>query len=763
MRTALKTSFKYRVKHRQPYRTRLKLPVLLSRDALCRQIEKLLHELSGVTGVEVHASTGSVILEHPGGLVEIAAVLETIDEALARPVPPGNSSPVLPTKSTKCRLCGTDRSLKNTDKKNHVSGLVLVASGLYLLYLWMRHLFSAAPVPISAVSRVTNLPALVALGLSIPIQRQAIQNLKRTGKPDIGLLSTGLLYLSILFGNAVTALVVFWLFNLSGWLESRIRERTRTAVRAMLQQKVTEVWLVRDRVEIQVSVDELVPGDVISLRLGNTIPIDGTVVEGKALINESVMTGETFPSFRRKGDNVLAGTIIDEGRILVRVDSVGEETRLAAVIRLIEEAESKRAPLQVTSQRFSEAIVLVSLSLSLGTFLLTGSLLRAMAALIITCPCAIRISTSVVMSAAMGNAATRGILIKGGLYLELGGNVDVLVFDKTGTLTGNIPEISRVVTLDEDFEPVFILQLAASSQLRWKHPLTRAVVEKAREMGVDIIPHDQTDLHIGQGVETRIGKRDILVGSRQFLESRLIDFTAGDTHEKRMLGCGENALYVACNHRLVGLIGVKDYLRSDTPRILQELRGMGVRHIVMLTGDGEQGAKAIAKHLSLDELHWSQSPEDKAAWIVRWKKNHPHDVVAMVGDGINDTPAFACSDLSFAIGEGGADVAVEYADIVLQHGDLALVAETVGLGQKTVSVIRQDYAMAIGLNSVGLVMTTLGWITPFAGAFLHNLITLIVVSNSAKLLAYKKDPNALAQKSSGRNQLDLIVLKKTPD
>jgi cation-transporting P-type ATPase C len=231
---ALKACLQYKVKHRQLYRTRLKLPVLFSRDALCSQIEKLLRELSGVTGVEVHASTGSVILEHPDGLVEIAAVLEIIDEALARPVPQGNSSPVLPTKSTKCRLCGTDRSLKNTDKKNHVSGLVLVASGLYLLYLWMRHLFSASPVPISAVSRVTSLPALVALGLSIPIQRQAIQNLKRTGKPDIGILSTGLLYLSILFGNAVTALVVFWLFNLSGWLESRIRERTRTAVRAML-------------------------------------------------------------------------------------------------------------------------------------------------------------------------------------------------------------------------------------------------------------------------------------------------------------------------------------------------------------------------------------------------------------------------------------------------------------------------------------------------------------------------------------------------
>ena len=566
-----------------------------------------------------------------------------------------------------------------------------------------------------------------------------MENLKRSGKPDIGLLSTGLLYLSILFGNAATALVVFWLFNLSGWLESRITERTRKAIRLMLQQKETGAWLIKDGVEIRIPVAELAAGDIISLRHGNTIPVDGTVIKGKALVNEAAMTGESFPVYRNKDDHVLAGTVIDEGEILVRVVSAGEQTRLAAIIRCIEKAESSTSPLQVTSRRFSEAIVPVSLSLALGTFLLTGSLLRAMAVLIITCPCAIRLSTSVAMSAAMGNGAGRGILIKGGRYLELCGRIDVLVFDKTGTLTGPIPDVSEVVVLDGRFKTETILQLAASVQKVWQHPMSRAVIENARGRGLALIPCEKTGFVVGQGVQARIRSHDFLAGSLRFMENHHIDTAAAALHEKRMYEHGEHILYIARAGRLIGLIGIKSRLRGNMRLTMEKLRSMGVRRLVMLTGDGEQGAKATAAHLVIDEFHWNQTPEDKAAWITNWKKNHQNDVVAMVGDGINDTPAFACADLSFAIGEGGADAAVEYADIILQQGDPALIAEAVELGRKTVSVIRQDYAMAIGLNSAGLILTTLGVISPFAGAFLHNVIIMIVVANSGRLLTCKND------------------------
>ncbi len=407
----------YSIKQRQTYRTRIKFRRLRRQPGLCRQARLLLLEYPGISAADVRARSGSVILEHPAGPVEIAAVLKIITQAVFLSRKASLSGQDLSTNPRRCEKRGN--AYRPSDKKNHVSGPTLVAAGLYLLILWARNLFFTRvdPLPVSIITRVTSFPALVALGLSIPIQRQALENLRHTGKPDIGLISTGLLYLSILLGNTTTALVVFWLFNLSSWLESRIRTRTRRAIRAMLQQKVTDVWLVRDGVEIRVSVEELVTGNVISLRRGNTIPADGTVVLGKALVNESVMTGERFPGVKNVGHHVLAGTIIDEGFMHVRVDAAGEDTRLAAIIRLIEETESQAAPLQITSQRFSENIVPWSLSFALGTFLFTGSLLRAMAVLIITCPCAIRISTSVAMSAAMGNAAAGSIFMKGGEYV----------------------------------------------------------------------------------------------------------------------------------------------------------------------------------------------------------------------------------------------------------------------------------------------------------------------------------------------------------
>ena len=735
-------SVKYKIAHCLPWRTRIRIVRLREKSrTVSREIERQLEELDNIVLAEVRSSTGSIILKHPDGLITLDNVFITIEKALDQLPQAADYSPDQDVKSGLCGQCYTGNNLKKAGVTSHVSGLTLVVSGLYLLYLWMRKLFppAVAPMATSIIGRITSLPALTALGLSLPIQHQALENLKQHGKPDIGLLSTGLLYLSILFGNATTALVVFWLFNLSGWLESRITEQTRKAIYSMLRQKETCAWLVRDGVEIRIPVAELEVRDIISLRRGNSIPADGTVIKGKALVNEAAMTGENFPIYRNRGDHVLAGTVIDDGEIYVRVVAAGEQTRLAAIIRLIENAESAGSPLQISSQQFSEAVVPVSLSLAFGTLIITGSMLQAMAVLIITCPCAIRLSTSVAMSAAMGNAASQGILIKKGGYLELCGRIDVLVFDKTGTLTDPVPEVVEIVVLDNRFKPETILRFAASIQKFWQHPMSRAVIEKVRSQGLTDFPCERTELIVGQGVRARIRSHDFLVGSRLFMINHHIDPAGSALPEKLMNEQGAHVLYVSCDNRLIGLIGIKSRLCVNIKQTMEKLRSMGVRRLVMLTGDGEQSARATAAYLDFDEFHWSLSPEDKAIWITSWKKNHPTDVVAMVGDGINDTPAFACADLSFAMGEGGADAVMEYGDIVLQHDDPALVGQAIEIGQKTLSVIRQDYAIAIGLNSAGLIFTTLGLISPFAGAFLHNVITLIVVANSARLLTCKTD------------------------
>ncbi len=722
-----------RLAHRLSWRARIKIPVLKGKKHLADKITARLLEMPAVTAAIIRMPTGSLILEHCNGPVNLDEVMQLIEKQLL--LYQFNEAKAHEISDNTCRQS------KDVEKA-HVSGPVLLISGIYLLYLWIRRFFSPAKpaVLLSRVSRILGLPALTAIFLSLPILKKGLKSLARTGKPGMDLIITGILYLSILVSGAGTALVVFWLFNLSEWLEDRTCEKTRQAIRSMLQHDVREAWVVRDGVEVAIPVDQLTLGEIISLRFGNGIPVDGTIVEGEALINDTTMTGESFPVYKSKGDQVLAGTTVETGHIFVRVDSVGEETRLATIIRIIEAAESGKAPVQLSAQRFVEAIMPVSLTLFFGTLLFTGSLIRAIAMLIITCPCAIRLSAATALTASMGNAAKRGIFIKGGQYLELAGNIDVLVFDKTGTLTAGVPRVSRVVTLDEEFPRERILQLVASSQMPWKHPMTLAVAEKIRELELEIPSNEKTELIIGQGVKAQIDDREILVGSHYFMENCKVDHDAGHMEEQRMIKKGEIVLFVACDRRLIGLIGIEDRLKENAADILNALKTIGVRHIAMLTGDRRRIAESVSEQLPLlDEVRWKQSPEDKAAWIAKWKQEHPEDIIAMVGDGINDTPAFAHADLSFAMGETGADIAMEHANIVLQRSDLALVAQAMRLGKKTLAVIHENQVAVVGLNLTGVIFTALQWLSPFAGAFLHNLITLGAVSNSGRLLFYDPD------------------------
>jgi len=330
------------------------------------------------------------------------------------------------------------------------------------------------------------------------------------------------------------------------------------------------------------------------------------------------------------------------------------------------------------------------------------------------------------------------------------GKADCFCFDKTGTLTAGVPRISRVISLDERYQPIQILQLAASSQMHYKHPMTLAVLNKVRESEIEIPRHEKTELIIGHGVKAKIDGDEILVGSHHFMEDYQVDHEAGHHEEERMLARGESVLFVACNRYLIGLMGVEDRMKDTATEALLALKALGVEHIAMLTGDREQHARALARHLPIDTIRWEQSPEDKASWIIQCKSSYPDSTVAMIGDGINDAPAFVHADISFAMGDTGADVAIEHADIVLRNGDLALVAQTVALGQKTLEVIWQNYGISVALNLAGMLLAALGWISPLTGAVFHNLITVGVVSNSTKLLFYREDLAALAESARQR-------------
>lgn len=726
----------FHIKQSRPYRTRIRFPFLKRRQDLCTAVQVRLLDLEQVGRVQARPASGSVILEHPDGPVDPAMVAALVYKTVEKtPLSPESTPSTGDRAASRCSVC---HGGSISARKNHVSGPVLLLSGLYILFLFAGSLLTTSVVATTSASTILfTLPALVALALSLPIQRQALRNFKKTGKPDMGLISTGLLYLALFTGNVLAALVVFWLFNLSSWLEDRIKRHTRKAVRAMLKGRVTTAWLVLDDgTELEVNVDSLGPGDIIRLRSGSVIPVDGMVVDGQALVNESTLTGESLPVAKEEHSPVLAGTTIEEGDIQVRVEKAGEETRLAAIIRLIETAENDPGELQLTSQRFSQAVVPVSAGLAIGAFIITGNILQAMAVLIITCPCALRLSTSVAVSAAMSRAAGRGILIKGGRYVEIAGKVNILVLDKTGTLTDTVSEITRVRLIDKRFKEETLIRLAAGALQSWSHPLSRAATSLAEKNGMLPIPCSRADLVVGQGVRARTGKdnQEVLVGSRRFMENNNIislKKQSGIDQENGKKAAGSR-LYIAKNGQLVGLMETENRIFGNIGAPLNKLRAMGVEKIVLLTGDNEAGIVRLQQQYDFDKLYWEQSPEDKAHWIKQWKISHPEDVIAMVGDGINDTPAFAAADLSLAIGRSGADVTVEYADIVLQPGTLEQVAETLGLGRRTLQTIKECYTIAISLNGATLALTTLGIISPVAGALLHNMITVAAVTNAGK-------------------------------
>nr|WP_320189920.1 heavy metal translocating P-type ATPase [uncultured Desulfobacter sp.] len=736
---------KYKLRQAVPFRTRIQFPGLRRKPACCVYVQERLESLARFHLVEVRPASGSIILVHPQGPPDLQDVLgfvfsfkPVLDEKIAAKMSTGQ--PGAPA---------TLHRSSDTGHFFHVSGPTLFLSGIYIGWLMLKRVFAPVPAVGTLMSRLVSLPGFLAVWLAIPIQRQALENFKNTGRVDMGFISTGLLYVSLFTGNIVTALAVAWLYNLSGWMESRIREHTQKAVKDMLMGRQTHAWKLVDGVEVRVDADTLIPGDTIVLGHGNTVPVDGRVIKGTVLINESAMTGEGLPVVKNKDQTVLAGTLVEDGSAWVMVEKTGDQTRMAGIIRLIESARTDLGRVSRVSLKLSQYMVPISLTLASIAFCMTGSLFLAIATMMVTCPCALRLSSSTAVSVAMGQAAAQGVLIKGGTHVETAGRVNILVLDKTGTLTQTAAQVTRVQNLDRRFKEETILKLAAAALGPLNHPLSRAVVLRAHELGLELPACKNRKMVVGQGVKARVktgtGVKTLLVGSGKFMTSQ--GLSTPDTESSARLG-GKDArsdsiVFIALENHILGCIHLTHTMRSDAgPDTMARLQGLDVSQIVLLTGDTREGTRGLIGKFPFDEVRWGMSPEDKAHWIDRKKEESPEAVIAMVGDGINDTPAFSRAHLSFAVGDAGEDLTLECADIVLQQGGLGKVAHSLELGQHALSVIRESYALAIGLNSATLILMLSGILSPFAGALIHNLITLGAVTNAARPLKGQDRPEA---------------------
>jgi manganese/zinc-transporting P-type ATPase C len=538
----------------------------------------------------------------------------------------------------------------------------------------------------------------------------------------------------------VVALTVLWLLNIGEYLQDLTLRRTRRAIADLLAGNQDTVWLrLDDDTEVQVAADTLSIGDVVVVHEQVAIPVDGEVIDGDAIVDQAAITGETLPISVEVGAHVHAGSVVVRGHVAVRASAVGAQTVIGRVIARVEEAQRDRAPIQTIGDNFSRRFVPASFLLSAITLVVTRDVRRAMTMLLVACPCAVGLATPTAISAAIGNGARRGILIKGGSHLERAGYVDAVVFDKTGTLTVGRPVVTNIVALHKDWRPEEVLAYAASSEIHSRHPLAQAVIRSTEERRIVIPPHEECEVLVGLGMRTRADGRTLLLGSPALLRSERVRVTKkASDWVTRLQGQAETPLLLAVDGTLVGLISLRDEARPEAAAIVKLLRARGIRRVVMLTGDHPETARAIAEELGITEWRAEVLPEDKLD-VVQQLHADGH-VVAMVGDGVNDAPALAAADIGIAMGMAGTDVAVETADVALAGDDLQRLLDVRTLGARAVTVIRQNYAMSIAVNALGLLIGAGGALSPVFAAVLHNASSVAVVVNSARLVRFDTAP-----------------------
>ncbi len=584
---------------------------------------------------------------------------------------------------------------------------------------------------------------------------------------------------SLAMGNGLTALSVLLLLNIGERFEAVTLRKTQKAIKDLLEIDANEeVWLVSTAddgkvVETRQRLSSIKPGDKLAVYAGQRIPVDGAVAEGEARVNQAPVTGEELPVELAIGDHVYAGSILSVGKLVISVEKIGHDTVVGHIIERVHKAEESRPPIQTVGEQFSKRFVPFSFAISGGVFLLTLDPTRALTMLLIACPCAVGLSTPTSVSASVGNSAKRGILIRGGTFLESAAQADVMVFDKTGTLTNGIPNVSRVISYDKKYDANDLIALAASTEVHSNHPLGSAILAHAKDNNITFTQPESYQNIDSCGMQATLAGTpagaSIYVGNQKLMEKfgLQIPAKAKEQHRKYSLE-GETMLYIADHEQCIGLIGIRNTVRPHVLETLDKIRQRGIQKTIMLTGDQAYSAKQVVRAAGIDEWHAELMPEEKYH-IIRELQAQGLKVI-MVGDGINDAPALAIADVGIALGTGCSDVAIESADIALSSDDFRKLDEMLQISNKTIKTIRQNYGMALVINAGGLVAAAFGMINPFIAVVLHNTSTAGVLLNSSRLITYKPDEvltrkgkKASTQKSIERvkNNISIMSLFRT--
>lgn len=616
---------------------------------------------------------------------------------------------------------------------------VLVATTLISLLLGVTLRGFGVPEWVITALAVISYVAGGSLGLI-----EGISSL-REGQINVDLLMILAAVGAAIIGSWPEGATLLFLFSFSNLLQTYAMDRSRKAIRSLLDLRPNTAIVRRDGSEVEVPIEDLQIGEVIVVRPGESIAIDGIVSDGESSVDQASITGESIPALKRIGDTVFAGTINQNGSLEIQVSRRSEDTTLARIIQMVEEAQTRRAPTQRFIDTFEQyyaitVIVAVALFIALPVVIFrqpfTPTFYRAMVLLVVASPCALVISTPASILSAIANAARRGILFKGGVHLENAATIRVIAFDKTGTLTFGRPVVTDILpTNDQPADS--LLALTASVESRSEHPLAQAVIKSAAERGLQLSAPSEFQAKPGLGVRAVIGEQPVLVGSSRYIEEQGQPIPDQLATQIAALEAQGKTTLVIHDGGWAGVIAVADEIRPEARHIVASLRSAGVARIVMLTGDNERVAKAIAKEVGVDQFHAALLPQDKVAVVKQLEADYGS--VAMVGDGVNDAPALAVASVGIAMGAAGTDVALETADVVLMSDDLNNLPYLIGLSKQARRVVWQNIAFALGV----IVMLILGAFGIFGetlplplGVVGHEGSTVIVVFNGLRLLAF---------------------------
>ena len=599
-----------------------------------------------------------------------------------------------------------------------VSGVCLALS---LCALWMNLDLPVDPAWVSVV--ISGLP-LLYLAVWRIIYNPGIR------KISSALLITIAMFAALAIGDLFAAGEVAFIMAVGAILEDMTTKRARKGLRQLISLAPVQGRRIRDGREEMIRAEEIRPGDILRVLPGETIPADGRVASGETSVDQSVMTGESLPVDKGVGDEVFCGTLNCFGAIDLEVVREGEDSSLRQMIRLVQEAENRQAPMQRIADRCASWLVPAALLIALGAYIAAGNIVTAVTVLVVFCPCALVLATPTAIMAAIGQAAKHGVIIKSGEALENMGRVDVIAFDKTGTLTCGRLVVSDILPLDSSISEEKLLELAASAELKSEHPLAKAIISFAEEREMILTEPEVFRMMAGRGVYAELSGKKVLCGSERFLEEQGV---AADRETRNFLERlrvqGKASLLVAEEGRCIGIIALSDVLRPEAEEMIRQLHDMRVR-TVLLTGDNRKTAAYFAEQAGIMEARAELLPEEKVKSIRELQREHH---VCMIGDGVNDAPALKTADVSAAMGSMGSDIAVDAADIALMGDDLSRIPYLKRLSDATVKTIKASIGMSMTINFAAIILSVLGMLNPTTGALVHNAGSCFVVLFAALL------------------------------